>query len=166
MAALRKELALDPDLIRGLRNRLLKRFLPDSVAIGDFPEPQRLVLHCLELYRRSDSEIDGATKLLFRTAAGMLIESVILRIASGRTTLCISSQVGCAAACDFCATGRMGIATCSGVIVSDLQQWVRHGYHSHRIEVEDDWRKNSRRETDTKPHSRVQIEYDNDRPIQ
>ncbi len=110
MAALRKDLALDPYLIRGLRNRLLKRFLPDSVAIGDFPEPQRLVLHCLELHRRGDSEIDGATKLLFRTAAGMLIESVILRIASGRTTLCISSQVGCAAACDFCATGRMGIA--------------------------------------------------------
>jgi 23S rRNA (adenine2503-C2)-methyltransferase len=35
---------------------------------------------------------------------------VILRIATGRTTLCISSQVGCAAACDFCATGKMGIA--------------------------------------------------------
>ena len=110
MAALRQELALDPYLVRGLRTRLLNRSLPDSVAIGDFPEPQRLVLHCLELHRRSDSKIDGATKLLFRTTAGMLIESVILRIASGRTTLCISSQVGCAAACDFCATGRMGIA--------------------------------------------------------
>ena len=40
----------------------------------------------------------------------MLIESVILRIETGRTTLCVSSQVGCAAACDFCATGKMGIA--------------------------------------------------------
>ena len=40
----------------------------------------------------------------------MLIEAVILRIASGRTTLCVSSQVGCAAACEFCATGKMGIA--------------------------------------------------------
>lgn len=110
MAALRKELALDPILIRGLRNRLLKKFLPDFAAIGDFPASQQLELHCLELYRRCDSEIDGATKLLFRTSAGMLIESVILRIASGRTTLCVSSQVGCAAACDFCATGRMGIA--------------------------------------------------------
>ena len=110
MAALRKELALDPNLIRGLRNRLLKKFLPDSVAVGDFPAPQQLEVHCLELYRHCDSKIDGARKLLFRTAAGMLIESVILRIASGRTTLCVSSQVGCAAACDFCATGRMGIA--------------------------------------------------------
>ena len=40
----------------------------------------------------------------------MLIEAVILRIATGRTTLCVSSQVGCAAACEFCATGKMGIA--------------------------------------------------------
>jgi 23S rRNA (adenine2503-C2)-methyltransferase len=40
----------------------------------------------------------------------MLIESVILRIATGRTTLCVSSQVGCAAACAFCATGKMGMA--------------------------------------------------------
>lgn len=110
MEILRKEFALDPILIRRLRNRLFKKFLPDAVAVGDFPAPQQLVLHYLDLYRRCDSEIDGATKLLFRTAAGMLIESVILRIASGRTTLCISSQVGCAAACDFCATGRMGIA--------------------------------------------------------
>lgn len=110
MTALRRELALDPYVIRGLRNRLLKRFLPDAVAIGDFSEAQRIVLHCLDQDRRCDSEVDGATKLLFCTADGMLIESVILRIASGRTTLCISCQVGCAAACDFCATGRMGIA--------------------------------------------------------
>lgn len=110
LTAWRKEHALDPYLIRGLRNRLLKQFLPDSDATRDFPESRQLALHCLELHQRRDSEIDGATKLLFRTSAGMLIESVILRIASGRTTLCLSSQVGCAAACDFCATGRMGIA--------------------------------------------------------
>jgi 23S rRNA (adenine2503-C2)-methyltransferase len=69
-----------------------------------------LKLHSLELFQRCDSEVDGASKLLFRTETGMLIESVVLRIASGRTTLCVSSQVGCAAACDFCATGKMGIA--------------------------------------------------------
>ena len=35
---------------------------------------------------------------------------VILRIATGRTVLCVSSQVGCAVRCTFCATGTMGIA--------------------------------------------------------
>ena len=77
---------------------------------ADVPESHRLKLHCLELSQRYDSQIDGATKLLFRTEAGMQIETVILRIATGRTTLCLSSQVGCAAACEFCATGQMGVA--------------------------------------------------------
>ena len=107
---LRLDLRLSHEVIRRLRNRLLKRFLPDLDVLKDFAHSHRLKLHCLELSQRFDSQIDGATKLLFRTEAGMLIETVILRIATGRTTLCLSSQVGCAAACDFCATGHMGIA--------------------------------------------------------
>jgi 23S rRNA (adenine2503-C2)-methyltransferase len=39
-----------------------------------------------------------------------LIEAVIMRTGTGRVSLCVSSQVGCAAACGFCATGQMGIA--------------------------------------------------------
>ncbi len=108
--SLRLDLRLSHEVIRGLRNRLLKRFLPDVAVLTDVPESRRLKLHCLELSQRYDSQIDGATKLLFRTEAGMQIETVILRIATGRTTLCLSSQVGCAAACEFCATGHMGVA--------------------------------------------------------
>ncbi|MEZ6124689.1 MAG: 23S rRNA (adenine(2503)-C(2))-methyltransferase RlmN [Planctomycetaceae bacterium] len=108
--SLRKQLRLDPQRIRAFRNSLLKKFLPDETALQDVSDSDRWSMHCLELFRRCDSELDGASKLLFRTATGMLIEAVILRIATGRTTLCVSSQVGCAAACDFCATGRMGIA--------------------------------------------------------
>ncbi|MGI9427100.1 MAG: 23S rRNA (adenine(2503)-C(2))-methyltransferase RlmN [Bythopirellula sp.] len=107
---LRREHRLDPQSIRKLRNDLLKRFQPDDEVLSDFPAAAQLAMHSLELDRQCHSEIDGATKLLFRTAAGMLIESVLLRIATGRTTLCVSSQVGCAAACEFCATGSMGIA--------------------------------------------------------
>jgi 23S rRNA (adenine2503-C2)-methyltransferase len=62
------------------------------------------------LERAYDSGLDGATKLVLRTAAGLLIESVIMRTGTGRVSLCVSSQVGCAAACGFCATGQMGIA--------------------------------------------------------
>lgn len=62
---------------------------------------------CLDLRRRIDSGRDGASKLLFQTAKGNPVETVLLRIASGRTTVCISSQSGCAAACSFCATGQM-----------------------------------------------------------
>ena len=46
---------------------------------------------------------DGSTKLLFKSDRGY-IESVILRY-EGRTSLCVSSQVGCKLACSFCQTG-------------------------------------------------------------
>lgn len=110
LETLRKELRLPADSLRRLRNRLFKRFLPDALTTNDIPQLHSVRLHCLEFSQRYDSQIDGATKLLFRTETGTSIETVILRIASGRTTLCLSSQVGCAAACRFCATGHMGIA--------------------------------------------------------
>jgi 23S rRNA (adenine2503-C2)-methyltransferase len=47
---------------------------------------------------------------VLRTQGGYSIESVIMRTGTGRVSLCVSSQIGCAAACEFCATGQMGIA--------------------------------------------------------
>ncbi|GAB5512394.1 23S rRNA (adenine(2503)-C(2))-methyltransferase RlmN [Rhodopirellula baltica] len=110
MESLRRDRRLDPQVFRKLRNDLLKKFESDEAVLEKYPVAEAIELHSLKLYQRMDSEIDGATKLLFETESGMLIESVILRIATGRTTLCVSSQIGCAAACDFCATGKMGIA--------------------------------------------------------
>jgi 23S rRNA (adenine2503-C2)-methyltransferase len=52
--------------------------------------------------------IDGTRKLLLRLGDGEEIESVIIPT-EGRTTLCISSQAGCAMGCGFCATARMGL---------------------------------------------------------
>lgn len=49
---------------------------------------------------------DGSTKLLFHSKRGF-IESVILRY-ENRTSLCVSSQVGCKLACSFCQTGKLG----------------------------------------------------------
>ena len=121
MEAFRKEGRFDPELLRTFRNRLFKKFVSNDDASRVLPNSADLKLHSLELFQRKDSELDGATKLLFRTDANLLIESVILRITpsesagqqgpgSRRSTVCVSSQVGCAAACDFCATGKMGIA--------------------------------------------------------
>lgn len=107
---LRKRERLDPQAVRVLRTSLLKKFESDDAALRAFPASDHLELHSLDLFRRCDSNLDGASKLLFRTRGGMLIESVIMRIETGRTSLCVSSQVGCAAACEFCATGKMGIA--------------------------------------------------------
>jgi len=51
---------------------------------------------------------DGTCKLLVALADGEAIESVIIP-AARRLTLCLSSQVGCAMGCEFCATARMGL---------------------------------------------------------
>jgi 23S rRNA (adenine2503-C2)-methyltransferase len=51
---------------------------------------------------------DGRTrKWLFRAPDGAAIESVLMGYPK-RTTLCISSQAGCALGCTFCATGQFG----------------------------------------------------------
>ncbi|HJU28918.1 MAG TPA: 23S rRNA (adenine(2503)-C(2))-methyltransferase RlmN [Candidatus Binataceae bacterium] len=55
-----------------------------------------------------DRAADGARKMLLRLEDGERIESVIIPT-DGRTTLCISSQAGCAMGCAFCATARMGL---------------------------------------------------------
>jgi 23S rRNA (adenine2503-C2)-methyltransferase len=49
-----------------------------------------------------------AYKALFELHDGKKIESVLMINSKGNWTGCISSQVGCAMACDFCATGTMG----------------------------------------------------------
>jgi 23S rRNA (adenine2503-C2)-methyltransferase len=114
--ALRRRLGLDPQVIRRVRGALFKRCRTDAELLAEIPAEVRaefaksIQLHCLQVDQRHDSQSDGATKLLLRTANDKLIETVVLRIATGRTSLCVSSQVGCAAACEFCATGKMGIA--------------------------------------------------------
>lgn len=50
---------------------------------------------------------DGTHKFLLRLADGQLVETVLMPYRD-RYTACISSQVGCAMGCVFCATGQMG----------------------------------------------------------
>ena len=102
-------LCRDPNRLKLFRNAYLKKALPLEACLEKAPElTGQLVFQALEIIERHDSQRDGATKLALRTSDGYKIEAVILRIASGRTSLCISSQVGCAADCQFCATGKLG----------------------------------------------------------
>lgn len=90
-------------------NAFFKKALPLEECLEKAPElAGKLSFQALELLERRDSQRDGATKIVLQTADGHKVEAVILRIASGRTSLCISSQVGCAADCQFCATGKLG----------------------------------------------------------
>jgi 23S rRNA (adenine2503-C2)-methyltransferase len=65
---------------------------------------------------------DGAEKLLLELADGERIECVLLRDDRGHRTACISTQVGCAMGCAFCASGLDGVARnlTTGEIVEQL----------------------------------------------
>ena len=52
---------------------------------------------------------DGTAKFIFRLHDGREIEGVLIPTET-RVTACISTQVGCAMGCKFCATGTMGFA--------------------------------------------------------
>ncbi len=52
---------------------------------------------------------DGTRKFLFRLHDGRSVETVLIPMESGRNTLCISTQVGCAMQCSFCLTGQFGL---------------------------------------------------------
>ncbi len=78
---------------------------------------------------------DTTQKLLLRLTDGSLIETVILRAPAqneetgfGRVTICVSSQVGCAYACRFCASGLAGYKRNldAGEIIAQLMYVARH----------------------------------------
>lgn len=58
------------------------------------------------LYDRSGN----SWKSLFRTVDNFTIEAVLMRNARGQLTVCVSTQIGCAMNCAFCATGKMGLS--------------------------------------------------------
>ena len=74
---------------------------------------EQLKAHCqvalLQTSSRQISTKDGTEKYLFSLPDGKFIETVLMRFLD-RTSLtaCLSSQVGCAIGCPFCATGKLG----------------------------------------------------------
>jgi len=64
----------------------------------------------LEVLDRRRSEVDPFVKYLFRGADGRVFEAVRIPLEKPRWSVCLSSQVGCALACSFCETGRLGFS--------------------------------------------------------
>jgi 23S rRNA (adenine2503-C2)-methyltransferase len=73
-----------------------------------------------------DSSDGQTTKTLFELTDGTKIETVLMNY-DKRHTLCISSQVGCAMNCSFCATGQMGFTRnlTAGEIVEQVLYFAR-----------------------------------------
>jgi 23S rRNA (adenine2503-C2)-methyltransferase len=92
------------------RRDLAELVRPVSRALRDAVDAE-LDREPLEVVERVRDEDDGFVKYLFRHPDGALTEAVRIPLHQpGRFTLCLSSQVGCAMRCVFCATGKLGLA--------------------------------------------------------
>ena len=68
---------------------------------------EKYILHPLLLIKKTGSNSELTQKYLFQLITGENIESVLMYDGK-RVTLCVSTQVGCAVDCKFCATAKMG----------------------------------------------------------
>ncbi|HEV2360659.1 MAG TPA: radical SAM protein, partial [Acidimicrobiales bacterium] len=79
----------------------LPKSLRETLAASEALRP------ALALDRETDADGGTTSKWLFRLEDGSRIETVLMHY-PGRTTVCVSTQAGCAMACGFCATGQGG----------------------------------------------------------
>jgi 23S rRNA (adenine2503-C2)-methyltransferase len=79
----------------------LPKQLKDSLA-------NNYILNPLKLLKVTGSKSAKTRKYLLECQDGEKIEAVLMK-EQKRITICLSSQVGCALGCEFCATGTMGI---------------------------------------------------------
>jgi 23S rRNA (adenine2503-C2)-methyltransferase len=93
---------------------LTRGLVTDFAAVTTLPKSLReelaarlLPLSLTEVETRAESR-GTARKTLFQTADGHPVEAVLMLVA-GRATVCVSTQVGCAVGCAFCASGRLGL---------------------------------------------------------
>jgi len=106
---------------------LYRRGVTDVAAMTDLSRDLRatlaehFTLTTPTLVHRETSS-DGTEKFLLRLADGRQIESVFIPDTPAMT-FCISTQVGCAMACAFCLTGKMGLVRnlTAGEIVSQVR---------------------------------------------
>ncbi len=89
-----------------------KKFQTDFEAMTDISKEHRKLLkenflvHSLEL--ETQVEAEDSIKYIFRTRDGHAVETVLIR-ERDHLTLCLSSQIGCAVGCKFCATAMDGL---------------------------------------------------------
>jgi 23S rRNA (adenine2503-C2)-methyltransferase len=109
----RRQFRIDPDRIRRTRYALYQMFDDFETAFQRLGESEKAAALDyfgrlkLEVVERHNSNLDGSTKLVLQTTDGYRIETVVIRAATSRTAVCVSTQVGCQAGCPFCATARM-----------------------------------------------------------
>ncbi len=87
--------------------------------------PQHLAFSSVDSALETVADAGRTIKLLCRLGDGQTVETVAMETPAGdlarrRATVCVSTQVGCAVGCPFCATGRLGLLrSCSAAEIVD-----------------------------------------------
>jgi 23S rRNA (adenine2503-C2)-methyltransferase len=114
-----------------LRRAAWQPFITRMEDIRQLPAGEReeltgaLRFSTLEVTAESEADAGRTIKLLCRLGDGQTIETVAMETpprdgSRRRATVCVSTQVGCAVGCPFCATGRMGLTrSCTPAEVVD-----------------------------------------------
>eukprot|EP00529_Nitzschia_sp_RCC80_P031635 CAMPEP_0113518330 /NCGR_PEP_ID=MMETSP0014_2-20120614/42823_1 /TAXON_ID=2857 /ORGANISM="Nitzschia sp." /LENGTH=367 /DNA_ID=CAMNT_0000415763 /DNA_START=12 /DNA_END=1112 /DNA_ORIENTATION=- /assembly_acc=CAM_ASM_000159 len=103
--------------------------------------------HTCSMVRVEPSD-SGGCKFVIHLASGKLVETVLIRHerrnGEVRYTVCVSSQVGCAKKCSFCATGTMG-----------LQQQLGSGEILEQVFIAKNYLASSNRDNNRDNHRRI-----------
>ncbi len=106
---------IKPYRLQQIYRAAAKEFVDDVAHVTTLPKELRAELTAAGFSLSSVTPVivqnsaDGQTrKGLFRLADGSEVEAVLMEHYGNRTTVCISSQAGCAFACAFCSTGQAG----------------------------------------------------------
>jgi len=88
---------------------------------------EKYTIGLLEVSEKQVSQ-DGTIKYLFRLPDGQQVESVLMYFEEREVhAVCLSTQVGCAVNCDFCATGKLGFKRhLSAAEIVDQFSFIRH----------------------------------------
>ncbi|MEE8413572.1 MAG: 23S rRNA (adenine(2503)-C(2))-methyltransferase RlmN [Dehalococcoidales bacterium] len=119
-----------------LQHRVFQQFAISFEEMTDLPLPFRQKLSetvniCTLSPAEENVSSDGTVKTLFSLKDALTIESTLMSYLSpqGKTryTVCLSTQVGCAVGCHFCATGRQGFKRnlTTGEIVDQVLYYAR-----------------------------------------
>lgn len=112
LEALFESLDEKPYRARQLMKWIYHRNVTDFAAMSDFSKSLRTTLRASYEVRpprvaQERNASDGTRKWIVELDDSSRVETVLIPD-RGRNTLCVSSQVGCALDCSFCATGKQG----------------------------------------------------------
>jgi 23S rRNA (adenine2503-C2)-methyltransferase len=124
---------------RQIESWLFQRRVETFEQMSDLPKNLRTQLEDqFQLWTTSvashQTSTDGTEKLLLTLQDGGQVECVLLR-EDGRRSICVSSQVGCAMGCVFCASGLDGVERnlTSGEIIEQMLRLQRLLPHDERL---------------------------------